>query len=104
MAYPLRGLIGPAVLFMLILAAPARAEEDQDRALRLRESGEIVSLEEILAAARDQTPGRVLNVELEERKGGILYELEILAADGGVWEMTFDARTGRLLSSRKEED
>ncbi len=44
-------------------------------------------------------PGEVLEVELEREHGGLVYEIDILAQDGRVRTLIFDARTGALLSA-----
>jgi uncharacterized membrane protein YkoI len=45
----------------------------------------------------------VLETELEESGGGMVYEVEILDANGEVWEMKFDARSGALLGEEQED-
>jgi uncharacterized membrane protein YkoI len=40
----------------------------------------------------------VLKVEIEEKDGRIIYEIELLGRDGIVREMMMDAKTGHLLS------
>ena len=65
--------------------------------------GDILSLEQILQNARQQHAGRVLEIELEEQRGGLVYEVEILGDSGEVWEMNFDAHSGELLEEELEE-
>jgi uncharacterized membrane protein YkoI len=43
----------------------------------------------------------VLEVELEEEQGHYIYEIELLDARGRVWNLEFDARTGRLVEDRE---
>ena len=69
----------------------------------MAESNGILSLQQILHNARQQHAGRVLEVELEEKHGGVYYEVEILDANGEVWEMNFDARSGELLGEDQED-
>ncbi len=69
----------------------------------MAESNEILPLEQILHNARQQHAGRVLEVELEENSSGVYYEVEILDANGEVWEMNFDARSGELLGEDQED-
>jgi len=64
---------------------------------------DILSVEQILHYARQQHAGRVLEIELEEQRSGLAYEVEILGDSGEVWEMNFDARTGELLEEEKED-
>jgi uncharacterized membrane protein YkoI len=79
-------------------------EEREHAAVRSTgEAGAILSLEQILQTARQQHAGRVLETELEESRGGMVYEVEILDANGEVWEMKFDARSGELLGEEQED-
>ena len=65
--------------------------------------GDILSLEQILQNARQLHAGRALETELEAGRDGMVYEVEILDANGEVWEMKFDARSGELLGEEQEE-
>jgi len=91
--------------FLLLIGASTLvfSEEDHDRAKILRERGDILPLGEILKKAQQEHPGQVLEVELEEEAGKIIYELEFLDDAGLVWEMKYDAKNGTLLSSEAEE-
>ena len=75
----------------------ASAGEDHLAARRLHEAGEIRSLEDIRARARAEKPGEVIETELERSNGRYVYEVEILDAQGQVWELKLDAKTGDLL-------
>ena len=74
---------------------PAMREHDAVRAIKQR--GDILSLDQILQAARAQHAGRVLESELEQKDGRYVYEVELVDDQGRVWEMKFDARTGEVL-------
>lgn len=75
-----------------------------DEARRLRERGEILPLSRVLEKATAVHPGRVLEVELERRRGGdYVYEVEIMDNQGTVWEMHVDARTGRVIDRDRED-
>lgn len=99
---------GLALAALLTAAPPSAGERDHDDARALRERGEIVPLERILAAVAAQRPGRVVEVELElefDLQGGgkaYVYEVEVLDAGGEVWELKYDARTGALLDQKRE--
>lgn len=89
---------------VLVLAAPlalpvhADAQDPQGTADYARDgvrSGEFVRLERLLADAERRYPGRVIEVELDQDDDE--YEIEILMRDGRVVELTYDARSGRLL-------
>lgn len=68
-----------------------------DRARAARERGEVLPLERILAIVERDFPGRVIEVELERENGRLIYEIELLLADGRVLEAEFDAQSGELV-------
>ncbi len=80
-----------------------RADDDYLEAKRLRNRGEIMSLEEIMKNVRKVYPGRILEVELENEKGHIIYELEILGIDSIVRKIYIDARNGAILSVEEDD-
>ena len=87
---------------LIVLSAPLYADNDNDEAKRLVESGEILELEVVLQKAREIQAGKVLEVGLERKRGIIIYEIELLAPDGTVFELKFNAQTGKHLSTEKE--
>ena len=98
----MRCLLQPVVIAWLATglstAAPVLADRDHDQVRRLRQAGEILSLETLLARHRRQYPasGSLLEVELEFEQGRYVYELKFLSGDGVVREFEYDARTGEL--------
>jgi len=77
-------------------------DDDHERIYKMRQSGEILSLEEILKISRQKVSGQVIEVELEQEKGALIYELEILDKHSKVWEVEIDAVSGQVL--KVEED
>ena len=76
---------------------------DQDEALRLRQEGVILPLEQLLGQAMARYPGaRLLEAELEEKQQKLVYEVELLTTAGVVREIKLDAATGDL--HKDEED
>ena len=90
------------MLLAMLSAGSMAWAGDHERARALRERGEILSLSEIMAQTNLRVPGKVLEIELEEKAGMIVYEIEYLSEQDVVMEMLIDARTGRLISI--EED
>lgn len=74
---------------------------DFEQARRLVEEGRILPLQQILAAARTRTPGRLIEAELELEQGRWIYEFEFIER-GEVWEYRFDAATGRFLERESD--
>ena len=92
-----------ALAFTLGPAAEAGDEHrhrDHDRAREQVRSGEIRPLQEILENNPSLRGARVLEVELEREHGKLVYEIEILAPDGRVRELEFDAASGELIRRR----
>lgn len=76
---------------------------DQDEALRLRQQGVILPLEQLLQQALDRYPGaKLLEAELEEKRDVYVYEVELLTSEGVVRELDLDATTGHLLKDRED--
>lgn len=97
MCNPLGRAALAALLLALVPLAPA-LDVDQDEALRLRQSGEVLSFQAILREAEARHPGaRLLEAELDDDDGELIYEIELLTRDGVVRELEIDARSGRLL-------
>lgn len=94
------------VILGSLIASPAhiaQADDDYIEAKRLRDEGEIMSLEKILKDVKQTYPGRILEVELEYENGRIVYELEILGDDSIVREIYIDAKSGVLLSVEEDD-
>ncbi len=82
--------------------SPALAD-DHDQAYELRKSGKILPLEQILKQNRGAIKGKVLEVELERNRGTYVYEVLMLDSKGEVWEIYFDAASGKMLGKNREE-
>lgn len=96
-------LLGSAVACAAALGPLAHADDDDKRIRRLQRSGEILSLDQIFNHARTVKQGRILDTELDDDDGLLVYEIELLDARGRVWEMKLDARTGRLIELEQDD-
>ena len=83
--------------------AVGSSDDDHQEARRLMETGEIQPLEAIIERIHASHPGRVLAIELEREHGGYVYEIELLDAEGRVWELEIDAVSGRILKTELED-
>ncbi len=93
-----------AVCFALLVGCASQAiadgdERDHEAARRLEASGEILPLSHFLSQL--EPDGRMLEVELERKRGRWVYEFEFLR-EGQVWEYEFDAATGDLLKRKRD--
>ena len=82
---------------------PARADDDRELARKLQAAGEILSLEAILERAKAEKSGEVLEIDLDRKASGYVYEIEILDGSGQVWELDFDAKTGQILHTEQDD-
>ncbi len=97
-----RTLISLFIAAPLALGSAGLVAGDHDDAKRLKEAGDIQPLEQILAKAQTERPGRVIETELERKGERYVYEIEIVDNDGIVWELRFDAKSGELLKTKTE--
>ena len=89
-------------ILILFNPMPTHADIDQATARKLRSSGQILPLEKIHTKAKTIKAGKILETELETKKGQYIYEVELLDNKGIVWEIKLNAKTGQLI--KLEED
>ena len=101
----MRTVVRLLLWFVLLLAGSVYASDHDDQAemRRLRASGVIVPLEQLVSDARQRHPGRMLEAELKKRDDRYIYEVEMLDEAGLVRELIYDAASGRLLEERKDD-
>lgn len=88
-----------ALCTCVTLALPAVVHaDDVDRVRELRISKSIMPLSRILSHVQKRYPGTLLKVELEEEKGQVIYEMELLGKDKVMRQLKIDAKTGKILS------
>lgn len=92
-------------VLMLVLTGISSARDfDQDEALRLRRDGIILPLDQLMRPAYERYPGAtLLEAELEEEDGVLVYEVELLTPQGSVRELELDARDGRILKDEEDD-
>ena len=90
------------------LALPGHADEqrdnlrDHDRARRALEAGEILPLKTVLETLARDTPGQVMEVELERKGERWVYEIKLLRAGGSLVKLRVDARDGTIIPRREQ--
>lgn len=76
----------------------------QDEALRLRQQGVILPLEQLVQKALGLHAGsKLLEVELEEEDGLYVYEIELLTSEGIVREVKVNAANGEVLEDEVDD-
>ena len=102
----MRPLIRPLIyLVLLAFTFSVKAGDlSQDEALRLREAGRILPLENVLAIITARHPdSRLLEVELEEEDDIYIYEVELITSQGTVRELEIAAASGDVLKDEEED-
>ncbi len=97
--------VARVVLLLLLLTCSVSARDlSQDEALRLREQGRIIPLEQILSLIAQRHPqASLLEVELEEDDDIYIYEVELATGEGLVRELEIDASTGKILKDEEDD-
>jgi len=100
----LGGLLAGLIL-SLVLVLPSRAEDpgDHDRARRALEAGEVLPLKTVLEKIALDTPGQVMEVEMERRRARWVYEIKILRPGGALVKLVVDASDGTIVARRARD-
>jgi uncharacterized membrane protein YkoI len=78
-------------------------EHDEDRARAAVQRGEILPLEQVLAALKSGVTGEISRVELEKEHGIWVYEIKVISPRGQMMEVHIDAKTGKLIEKKGGE-
>lgn len=60
--------------------------------------------EQVIEIALTEVPGEVTEIELEQRRGADIYEIEILAEDGSEMDVKISAEDGEVLKVAADGD
>lgn len=88
---------------LLFHAGDSLAGDDAQKARALSQRGDILPLERIAGHVRAARPGKLIDIELEQKHGRWIYEAEVLDDAGRVWELKLDARTGSVLKMELDD-
>jgi len=94
------GLILSVAVFFPVFAADVG---DHDRARQALEAGEILPLKTVLEKVDRDSPGQVMEVELERDKGRWVYEIKVLRPGGSLVKLRLDARDGTIIPHRDHD-
>ncbi len=87
------------------ISSNANADNEFDSATirSMVRNGQILSLDRILQKHPEMASQRLLDLEVEQEYGRIVYELEYLQENGTVVEWVIDAQSGELLKKEDED-
>ncbi|WP_246096800.1 PepSY domain-containing protein [Psychrobacillus soli] len=65
-------------------------------------NGQRITIEQAMQNARKQVPGQVIHVDLEMENGLLVYEVFISTAEGRVYQVDVNAKTGVIVDIDQE--
>ncbi|MBA0051622.1 peptidase propeptide and YpeB domain protein [Streptomyces sp. AJS327] len=84
--------------------------DDRDDASAARGKG-VISAGEAASAALEKVPGHVTELDLDDDGGdgdggrnGLVWEADVLSTKGTWYEITLDARSGKVLAEKRDDD
>ena len=93
-----------ATCLVLATTSGTRADDDDhDFAKRALEQGRALPLADIIAKVSPQVPGKVIEVELEDEDGSLVYDLKVLSPQGRLQEIEVNAATGKILKIEDDD-
>ena len=91
-----------ALVLSAVLALPSHAADsgDHDRARKALEAGEILPLKTVLEMVGRESPGQVMEVELERKGERWVYEIKLLRPGGSLVKLLVGASDGTIILHR----
>jgi len=94
---------------MLALSGPVWSDEkngkkemeETRKAVELSKTANIM-VDQAIKTAAEKVTGKVIEAELEEKKGKAVWEVEIVNAEGKVTEVHVDAMTGQVIATEEK--
>ncbi len=106
MTHPIRSTM-PAILAVgaaLVLAGPAlsgdkggKHGEHEGKGMAEMAAAAKVPIDQAIKTATDKVPGKVVEAELEKKHDKIVWEVEVVGADGKIAEVHIDADSGAVI-------
>lgn len=94
---------------VLALSTPAWSDEkggkegdETKKAVGMAKTAK-VTIEQAIKAATEKVPGKVIEAELEEKRGKAVWEVEVVGDDGKVTEVHVDADSGAVVATEEKK-
>jgi hypothetical protein len=81
---------------LLLLGVPAWSDEDEGKMADLVKATKL-TIDQAIKTASEKVPGTVVEAELEKKHDKVVWEVEVLAADGKLSEIHVDADSGAVI-------
>ncbi len=106
--FVLVALASPSVAATEVLRIPPGVEFedgiDADAVLRAVEQDELMPLDRVLDILRAERQGEVVEIELDVDDGRVVYDFDVLTAEGRLYAVAIDAVTGEVVEIELEDD
>jgi uncharacterized membrane protein YkoI len=96
-------LLVAAGLVLATTSGTRADDDDHDFAKSALEQGRVLPLADIIAKVSRQVPGKVIEVELEDEDGSLVYDLKVLSPQGRLQEIEVNAATGKILKIEDDD-
>ena len=96
-------LLLAASMALATMSGTRADDDDHDVARRALEQGRALPLADIIAKIGPQVPGKVIEVELDDDDGMLVYDLKVLSPQGRLQEIEVDAATGKILKIEDDD-
>ena len=90
-----------AIFLISGLALAGEAGEKDKQGDELADKAK-VSIAQAINAVTDEFPGKVIEAELEDEGGKLIYEVEVVGHSGNTWEFEVDAQSGQVIGTESE--
>lgn len=99
--------IGMAVIAAAVLASAGTVWSDSKEGKKMSKAemaaGVKVTIDQAIKAASDKAPGKVIEAEIEQKHGKIVWEVEVVTAEGKVLEVHVDADSGAVIDTEEKK-
>lgn len=83
---------------MMLTSGTALAAQSHEQVKTDMAQSAQISIDQAVQAAIKEVPGTVIKAELEKEHGPLMWEIEVVAADGKVKEVHIDGTSGKRLA------
>ena len=106
----MRALFAASVAVLIAGITPALADkgghgndDDRSRVEKAREHAEIMPIEKLLALLGEKIGGEIVEIEIDDEHGRVVYEIYYLDAAGRRHEIKVDAASGAILGQEADD-
>lgn len=80
----------------------SKKEEAEEKGKAEMAAAAKVTIDQAIKAASEKVPGKVIEAELEQKRGKTVWEVEVVTAEGKVVEVHVDSETGTVIATEEK--